>query len=55
LKKGLIEVTVPINEVKLTGRKIPIEGAKGGKKLHSLQQTTIRPFPALDKGSGLFL
>ena len=34
LKKGLIEVTVPINEVKLTGRKIPIEGVKGGKKIH---------------------
>ena len=29
---GMLEVTVPINEAKLTGRKIPIEGAKGGKK-----------------------
>jgi hypothetical protein len=34
LKKGVIEATVPINEVKLTGRKIPIEGVKGGKKIH---------------------
>ena len=30
--KGMLEVTVPINEAKLTGRKIPIEGVKGGKK-----------------------
>ena len=29
---GMLEVTVPINEAKLTGRKIPIEGVKGGKK-----------------------
>jgi hypothetical protein len=34
LEKGLIEVTVPITEVKLTDRKIPIEGVKGGKKIH---------------------
>jgi hypothetical protein len=43
LKKGLIEVTVPINEVKLTGCKIPIEDVKGGKKskeIHQLQQMT---------------
>jgi HSP20 family protein len=31
-QNGMLEVTVPINEVKLTGRKIPIEGIKGGKK-----------------------
>ncbi|MDG5469678.1 Hsp20/alpha crystallin family protein [Deltaproteobacteria bacterium IMCC39524] len=29
---GMLEVTVPINEAKLTGRKIPIEGVKSGKK-----------------------
>ncbi len=29
---GMLEVTVPISEAKLTGRKIPIEGAKSGKK-----------------------
>lgn len=29
---GMLEVTVPISEAKLTGRKIPIEGVKGGKK-----------------------
>jgi hypothetical protein len=51
LKKGLIKVTVPINEVKLTGRKIPIEDVKGGKKskeIHQLQQMTIHLFPALN-------
>lgn len=31
-KNGLLEVTVPINETKLTGRKIPIEGIESGKK-----------------------
>ena len=31
-KNGMLEVTVPINEVKLTGRKIPIEGVESGKK-----------------------
>jgi HSP20 family protein len=31
-QNGMLEVTVPINEVKMTGRKIPIEGVKGGKK-----------------------
>jgi len=58
LKKGLIEVTVPINEVKLTGCKIPIEDVNGGKKsneINQLQQITTRPFPAMDKCSRLFL
>ena len=31
-QNGMLEVTMPINEKKLTGRKIPIEGAKAGKK-----------------------
>ena len=31
-QNGMLEVTVPINEHKLSGRKIPIEGIKGGKK-----------------------
>jgi HSP20 family protein len=31
-QNGMLEVTVPIDEVKMTGRKIPIEGVKGGKK-----------------------
>jgi len=31
-QNGMLEVTVPINEVHLTGRKIPIEQIKGGKK-----------------------
>jgi len=31
-KDGLLEVTVPINEVKATGRKIPIEGRPADKK-----------------------
>ena len=29
---GMLEITVPINEVKLSGRKIPIEGIEAGKK-----------------------
>ena len=31
-QNGLLEVTVPISELKLSGRKIPIEGPKAGKK-----------------------
>ena len=31
-QNGMLEVTVPINEHKPSGRKIPIEGIKGGKK-----------------------
>ena len=31
-QNGLLEVTVPINELKPSGRRIPIEGVKGGKK-----------------------
>ena len=31
-QNGLLEVTVPITETKLSGRKIPIEGLKAGKK-----------------------
>ena len=31
-QNGLLEVTVPVNETKPSGRKIPIEGIKGGKK-----------------------
>ncbi len=31
-QNGMLEVTVPIEEVKPTGRKIPIEGTKTGKK-----------------------
>lgn len=31
-KNGLLEVTVPINELKPSGRKIPIEGGEAGKK-----------------------
>lgn len=31
-QNGMLEVTVPISETKATGRKIPIEGIKGGKK-----------------------
>ena len=31
-RNGMLEVTVPINEHKPSGRKIPIEGIKGGKK-----------------------
>ena len=31
-ENGMLEITVPINETKPTGRKIPIEGTKTGKK-----------------------
>jgi HSP20 family protein len=31
-KDGLLEVTVPISEAKITGRKIPIEGGSADKK-----------------------
>ena len=31
-QNGLLEVTVPINETKPSGRKIPIEGIEAGKK-----------------------
>ena len=31
-QNGMLEVTVPVNEHKTSGRKIPIEGIKGGKK-----------------------
>ena len=31
-QNGLLEVTVPVSETKPSGRKIPIEGIKGGKK-----------------------
>ena len=31
-QNGMLEVTVPINEHKLSGRKIPIEGIEAGKK-----------------------
>ena len=31
-QNGMLEVTMPINETEPTGRKIPIEGVKSGKK-----------------------
>ena len=31
-QNGMLEVTVPISETKLSGRKIPIEGIESGKK-----------------------
>jgi HSP20 family protein len=31
-KNGLLEVTVPISDVKIAGRKIPVEGAPASKK-----------------------
>ena len=31
-ENGILEVTLPISEVKMAVRKIPIEGIKGGKK-----------------------
>ena len=31
-QNGMLEVTVPINEIKPSGRKIPIEGIESGKK-----------------------